>query len=316
MNDRPKQSHTGNPAGHTSPSERRGQAARLLSQMSALDRHECQPQIEIQRQTLRDQATAMGMRLVSITITEEPIPDPGLATMQPRDLDRLETISQDMRHRPERHVDELLRLTTKYPKIPMLRNHLAGACEAAGDDKTAKAIIAQTANEFPTYVFAICNHVMLLLSEGQIDEARAILETGPRGPLFQLTAIDPSRNTFHISEAASHAATVGRYLLATGQREHAKVYLDMLKQIAPHSRQTRHLAKAFESTEDPMAASATRLRRAASKRARGEAAAKPSTSSETPKPHGSTHTTSAERGNERREDPSSKGRTKRRPPTD
>jgi len=194
----------------------------------------------------------MGMRLVSYTVTEEPIPDPLLEALPREDYERIAVISRDMRTRPQKHLTELERLVEKFPNIPMLRNHFAGALEAAGQRDRAAAIVQETAREFPTYFFAFCNHAMLLVAEGKIEEARALVETSPRGPVFTLTDFDPTRDTFHISEAVSHAAMVGHYMLATGRIDAAEVQLEVLRKTAPHSPQFRSLARAMGQTDDDL----------------------------------------------------------------
>lgn len=247
--------------------------------MSALDVAANEPAAEEARERLRSQARAMGMRLVSFTVTEEPIPDPALAALPAADLRRIAAISRDMRTRPERHVSELERLVAKHPHIPMLRNHLAGALEAAGQRDRAAQIISDIARQFPTYFFAFCNHVMMLVSEGRIEEARGLVETGPRGPVLTLVDFDPSRDTFHISEAISHAAMVGHYMLATGRREAAEIQLKMLRDTAADSPQTRSLAAAMGRTDDLLDLAAALLRMAAERgRRKGGPAKVPGTS--------------------------------------
>lgn len=223
--------------------------------MSALDHVDAggtNPAMNITRQRLQEKAASMGMRYMSVTVTTEPIPDPALDALPRSDLDRIIAIARDMYTRPEAHVDELERLAAKYPHIPTLRNHLAGALEASGQRKRAEQLIAQTAREFPTYLFAFCNYVMMLLVDGKVDEAREMVEIGARGPVLTLWDFDPTRDTFHISEAISHAAMVGHYMLATGRHEAAKVQLDILKQTAPESPQYRSLAAAMKRCKDPL----------------------------------------------------------------
>jgi hypothetical protein len=261
--------NTGAPSGIT-PARRR-QAGELLNRMVSLDHAGDAPVAEFAREQLRAKARSMGMRLVSFTVTEESIPDPALEALPRADYQRVAAISRDMRRRPEKHAEELARLVKKYPRIPMLRNHLAGALEAAGQRDAAARVVAETAREFPTYFFAFCNHVMLLITAGRTDEARALVETGPRGPVFTLTDFDPTRDTFHISEAISHAAMVGRYMLATGRIEAAEVQLEILRQAAPQSPQYRSLAAAMGRTDDDLLAlSAALLRMAAEHQQRGE----------------------------------------------
>lgn len=231
--------------------------------MAAIDHATDQASAESARDRLREQARALGMRLVSFTVTEDPIPDPALDSLPPADLRRIAAISRDMHARPQRHVAELERLTAEYPHIPMLFNHLAGALEAAGQRDRAVQIISETARRFPTYIFAFCNHVMMLVSQGKIEEARSLVETGPRGPIFTLVDFDPMRDTFHISEAISHAAMVGHYMLATGRRGAAEAQLKMLRESAADSPQYRSLAAAMGRTDDLLELAAALLRIAA-----------------------------------------------------
>ena len=185
------------------------------------------------------------MRLVSFTVSREPLQDPVLEALPRAEYERIIAISHDMRTNPRKHLAELRRLVERHPRIPLLRNQLAGALDAAGERAQAAAIVAETAHEFPTYVFAFCNHVMMLVSDGRIEQARALVETGPRGPVFTLIDFDPTRDTFHISEAMAHAAMVGHYMLATGRFDAAEFQLDVLEKTAPDSPQYRNLARAM-----------------------------------------------------------------------
>lgn len=222
------------------PAQRR-RAGELLSRMAATDSAGKAGGADAARDAVRKQIEKDGLRLVSLTITEDPIPGPDLDAIPRADYERVLTISRDMYTCPQKHVDELDRLVEKYPHIPMLRNHLAVATEAEGRRDRAAEIIAETVARFPTYVFAFCSHVINLLSRGNVMEARGLVETGSRGPLFTLSSFDPMRDVFHISEAVAYAAMVGRYLLATGKPDAAKVQLDLLKRIAPKGEQYRSL---------------------------------------------------------------------------
>ena len=232
----------------------------LLKRMVALYHANNGTSSEVARDRLRAQARAMGMRVVSLNVTEDPLPDAALEALPAVDIGRIAAISRDMYDKPQKHVAELERLSAKYPHIPMLRNHLAVSLEAAGQRDRAAEIIADTARRFPSYVFAFCNHVLALVHRGELREARALVETGPRGPLFTLVDFDPTRDTFHVSEAISHAAMVGHYMLATGRREAAKVQLKLLKKSAPRSPQYRSLARALRRPHDTPGQIAAALR--------------------------------------------------------
>lgn len=275
----PAQGHSRHPK--PARSSRARTAGDLLRGMSALDTAGDHPIAEAARQQIRDRAAAMGMRVVSSTITEEPLPDPAVDALPERDFQRVQAISQDMYARPAAHLHELHALAAKYPNIPMLRNHLAGALAAADRHDEADRVIAQTVADFPRYVFAFCNHMMTLLADGRLDAARALVETGPRGPLFLLTDFEPGRDVFHVSEAVAHSAMVGHYMLATGRLDAARAQLKSLRQLAPDSPQTKSLraairryeatmkrAEAFRSLAEPTARSASRRKSGRGERAR------------------------------------------------
>ncbi len=235
------------PARHTELTpERRRAASDLLKRVTALDAASDPTAAEEDRASLLAQASDMGMRVASLTITEEPIPDPAMDALLPIDRARFNAIWNDMFISPHSHVADLEQLVERYPNAPILRNQFAVALERAGQRERARNVIAETARLFPRYLIGICNHAMVLVTEGKIDEARALLEEGPR-PLLMLVDFDPPRDTFHISEVVAHAAMLGHYLLATGRFEDAQMPLELLEQIAPDSAQYERLAMAMLS---------------------------------------------------------------------
>lgn len=229
--------------------ERKRKADALLRGMAALDNAGDHPRARATREELRAKAAMMGMAIVSITITHEAMPDPVFAALPRAERDRIDAVSRAMYTNPAGQIAALERLVARHPGIPMLRNHLGGAYEAVGQRGRALATIAQAAREFPTYVFAFCNHVLMLLAGGEVAKARAIVEEGPRGPLFHPSFFDPARDTYHVSEAASYASMVGHYMVATHRREAAKVQLTLLRKIAPGSPQTRRLEEALHPVD-------------------------------------------------------------------
>ncbi len=142
-------------------------------------------------------------------------------------------------------VDELKALAAWHPHLPILRNHLAHALNMAGLSRPAADVIAEMVRRFPTYVFGFANHVMMLLFDGKVEAARALLETGPRGPLLSLMQFDPSRTLFHATEAICYTAMSGHYLIATGRTEAAAACLKMCRQLDPDHRQTRELQQSL-----------------------------------------------------------------------
>ena len=138
---------------------------------------------------LRAQASAIGMTLHSMEVTHEPMLDPGVEALSDSDQARIEAITHRMYDDPASQYDELVALVAEHPGIPMLRNHLAGALEARGERDRAHEVIEETTRLFPDYIFGFANYVMVLLAEGEIDRARAIMEEGPRGPMSLLSTV-------------------------------------------------------------------------------------------------------------------------------
>lgn len=239
------------PAGSPTPSPSvKRKASELLNRMSAFDGAGEHPIALVARAQIREDAAALGMRMVSFTVTEDPLPDADLDALPDADYDRIGQISRDLYTRPGDHVTELESLVAKYPHIPLLRNHLVCALEAKQQRKRAEQLTGELARAFPLYVFGYSNHVLHLLAAGKVDEARVLVESGPRGPLFALTEFDTSREVFHITEVISHASMVGHYLLATDRLDAAEVQLRALKSLAPKSLQTKSLDEAVKQRKE------------------------------------------------------------------
>ena len=228
------------------PSNCHRRASELLEHMNSLEAAKPSPTLNSARQRLQHEAASLGLKLKGLTITNEPVPDPAFKTLPKKDLARIEVISRAMKTSPAQYALEIELLIVRFPHIAMLRNQLAGAYAAAGRMDRAESVVAQTVKDFPTYVFAFCNHIKILLSTGEIEAARALVETGPRGPVFMLSDFDASRDTFHISEAVAQLTMVGHYMIATGRPDVARVQLDVLRHLAPDSVDTRNLAAALD----------------------------------------------------------------------
>ena len=225
--------------------ERQRAGAELLSAMHALNDADDSPETHAKRAALREKAKAIGLSIKSFTISTEPLPDPVIDALPASERRAMNAVHQAMYANPAAQISKIRSLIAKHPHIPVLRNQLAMALNHAGEDDEAERVLAACVKEFPTYLFAFCNYTMWLVQAGHLAEARALMETSPRGPLFNFRDFDPTREVFHISEAVSFACAVGHYLLATGRVEAAKVQLQMLIELKPDSPQARSLAAAM-----------------------------------------------------------------------
>jgi len=224
-------------------------ARRLTEQYSALSERKPHPLIEKTMQSIRDKMQRMGMGIVSYEITDEPLLDPAIAALPEADQRQIDAVAQGTFDSPaalRRAAEDLIE---RFPNIAVLWNQCYRAAAELEEFTRAEEIAAEMMARFPRYVFGFCNYVMALLHSGtdRIEEARALVETGPRGPLFLLAAFDPSRTLFHVSEVRAYAMMAGRYLVATGRLDAARVQLEMLKDAAPDEPQTKAFAELLET---------------------------------------------------------------------
>lgn len=202
-----------------------------------------------QQERLESEAAKVGLTLRSFKVTLEPIPDPAVEALSKAEQKQIDRISRAMYDDPAALDDQLVALVAKHPHIPMLRNHLACALNARGEHERAAEVNEETVRLFPDYIFGFANHVMTLMAYDDLDAARALLETGPRGPLLFVGAFAPERTVFHVTEILCYCGMVGHYLLATDRLEAAKVQLQMMESVLPDHPQTRGLAQRIEMLE-------------------------------------------------------------------
>ena len=76
--------------------QRQRQAKHLLDKVSALEKAGDNPIANIARKRLHAEARGMGMRVATLTLTRERIPDPHLEALPSADLQRLTAITRDL----------------------------------------------------------------------------------------------------------------------------------------------------------------------------------------------------------------------------
>jgi hypothetical protein len=168
----------------------------------------------------------------NIEITFEPLPEAAIEALPEDERSRIDHLSARMFEDPASLVPELRELVARYPSSSMLRNHLYGALNAAGEAAEAAAVLTELRRLFPAYIFGVVNEVMLLLAEGQSEQAREILETGPRGPLFHIAQFEPYRKLFHYTEVVAYQSMIGHYLAHTDRAHEASTHLRVCDELA------------------------------------------------------------------------------------
>ena len=183
------------------------------------------------------------LTLVSYDIVFEPIEDESDRDVDPELAKEREEIYYRLRKHPKECASRLEPLIEKYPDIPALYNHLSVAYRLTGEKEKARDLILETYRKFPDYLFAKLGYVELCLVENNLDEIPRILDNK-----YDLQVHYPERTKFHITEFTSFVGTVGFYFCKAGRPEVAKIYHQMLSDVAPDDPQTKRLERALKAS--------------------------------------------------------------------
>jgi tetratricopeptide (TPR) repeat protein len=107
------------------------------------------------------------------------------------------------------------------PDAPDVLNNLAAAYEAMNRHTDAMTLLRQIHERFPDYLFARAAMAKVLIADGRLDEAKALLD-----PLL-------SRKRLHTSEFSVLASAQIDYLLAQKQKDGARSWFEMWQKAVP-----------------------------------------------------------------------------------
>lgn len=186
------------------------------------------PKAALQQEITTPEGEIRQVHLLSYTITSEPIEERMYKRLPQQVKDDLTRLHYDAMRRPYQAIPELLALIEKYPHLPMLYNFLSVAYDRSGQSQRAEETIRRNYQQNPDYLFARLNLAEILLLRGAYEEIAELFEHK-----FDLKLLYPWRDVFHISEAANFIGFMGRYFLATGQRDVAERYYKVLEQLGP-----------------------------------------------------------------------------------
>ena len=180
------------------------------------------------RSHLQTEGEPKAVRVLEYEITTSPMQDRRYRRLPRQIKDAIDRLHHYAQLRPRRAIPELLDLLDRYPRIPVLYNYLSVAYSASGQNEKAEAVARENYRRHPDYLFARLNYAELCLGKGEYEQAAQILEHK-----FDLKLLYPKRKRFHISEVVNFMGVVGTYFVETGQRETARRYYDVLREIAP-----------------------------------------------------------------------------------
>jgi tetratricopeptide (TPR) repeat protein len=107
------------------------------------------------------------------------------------------------------------------PNDPPLLNNLSMAYALQGQKQKAEELTYEIHSRFPDYLFGRTNLALILIDQGEIERADELIQ-----PLL-------SRKRFHFAEFSALCIVHIKLLLAEGNREAAKSWLEMLEQVDP-----------------------------------------------------------------------------------
>jgi hypothetical protein len=131
-------------------------------------------------------------------------------------------------------IDRLNNLIVRYPTVPQLKNYLSVAFHSGGNHKKAVEINTWILAEHPDYLFARLNEANVCIEENKFEKVPELL-----GENFEIKALYPDRDLFHLTEVTSFLKTAIRYFVAIDNLELAENRLELLTEIAPEHEDTQ-----------------------------------------------------------------------------
>ena len=167
-------------------------------------------------------------------ITDEPLENRNLKHLPAEVRDTIDDLYEQVYHAPKDAIPELERRVATYPEVPLFANHLTLASGRAGEKEKAEALLVETYQRHPQYLFAKVNYAQFCLSKGEISKVPGIFNNQ-----FDIKALYPRRKRFHVDEFVGFAGVMCNSHCAIGQTHTALQYYHMLQQVAPSHPLTR-----------------------------------------------------------------------------
>ena len=140
-------------------------------------------------------------------------------------------------------IPRLEALLGRFPDVPVVYNWLATAYGHLGEIEKYEQITKLNYQRHPGYLFAKLGMMDLCLRNGETDRVPEILENK-----FDLKALYPKRNVFHITEFLSFHRIIAEYHIRKGDFKEAEALLAAMEKLAPQDEQTRALRQALEGS--------------------------------------------------------------------
>jgi tetratricopeptide (TPR) repeat protein len=176
-----------------------------------------------------------GYQLLTYEVTFEPIPDDSI----PEEVqDQMEDLVEKATRGSKEVIGTLEALIDKYPKVPKLYNFLSVAYSNLGNREQAKLWAEKNYLNNPEYIFARLNWAETCILEGNYEKVPEIFDHN-----FDIKAMYPARDVFHVTEVVGFMGVAGLYFAYTGKMETAEIFYRNLKKLAPDHPFTKRLKK-------------------------------------------------------------------------
>ncbi|WP_395141909.1 tetratricopeptide repeat protein [Armatimonas sp.] len=166
-----------------------------------------------------------GITIFSFTVTYDAIEDEYATRVPDGDRDKIHKLAFG-RTSPRKKIPLLKEWIERYPNFPRLYNFLSAAYVAAKDYPSAEALVRETYERFPEYLFARINYADILLRNDREDEVAALFPEG-----WALPMIFPNRSTFHATEVTGLAGLAARYFLRQDDGDQAMIHIQTLLKV-------------------------------------------------------------------------------------
>jgi hypothetical protein len=125
-----------------------------------------------------------------------------------------------------------------YPNLPFLHYTLYKTYQHLRKRHEALEVLKNMLHQFPDYLMTRTEYALYLLRKGEGKKAHAML-----GYAQVPSELYPKRSHFHISEWIAFAHVLGCCQLQAGKEKQARIYLEILKMIAPPRCRSQRLAR-------------------------------------------------------------------------
>ena len=173
------------------------------------------------------------------SITNEPV---NLIKIPQEIENEVEELFYKSQEKPEEAIGRLETLTKEYPSLPQLYNYLSIAYSRVGNIEKAEKITEINYKKNPGYLFAKLNYAEICIRKGELEKIPGIFDNK-----FEIKALYPERNVFHVTEVVGFWGVTGMYFALCGYTDKAKVCYKNLKEFVPDHPFTKKLGIHLEA---------------------------------------------------------------------